>query len=82
MGWQFPNLDQYVIYFVKEVLRWLGDNQYSIYIIGLILSWLKIQAFKTKNVVDDKILTLLIYFFSFQWIKKIKEPEIKDNKGE
>ena len=71
MNWIIPNFDGYVTYFIQEVSRWAGENILTLLIIGNVLQWLSNMAIKSKNVVDDKIISLLIYFFSFKWIKDL-----------
>ncbi len=80
MNWIIPNFDQQILYAIKEISRWAAENFLTILIIGNILQWLKNQALKTPSVVDDKVISLLIYFFSFKWIKKITEPKPEEKK--
>ncbi len=76
MNWIIPNFDQQILYAVKEISRWAAENFLTLLIIGNILQWLKNQALKTPSVIDDKIISVLIYFFSFAWLKKLtQKPE-------
>lgn len=79
MDWYIPNLEPYLVYFIKEIARWIGDNQQTVYTIILILGWLKLKALKTKNVIDDKIISLLVYFFTFKWFFNLKSGIKEDN---
>lgn len=74
MNWFIPNTDPYVMYALKELFRWAGDNQYTLMVILTILGWLKIKATQTKTVIDDKIITYLIGLFKFDWLKKLFKP--------
>lgn len=78
MNWHIPDLEPYVTYFVKELFRWFGDNQYTLYLSAYILRELKVQAMKSKNVVDDSIITLLIYLVSFKWLTSFRKPGQED----
>jgi len=73
-----PNLDPYVIYIIKEITRWIGDNQVSIIILTNILTSLKIWSIRSGRSVDNKIITLLLSFISFDWIKKLTIRGQKD----
>lgn len=81
MGWYIPNLEPYVIYAINEIIRWIGDNPVTIAIILSFFGWLKIEAVKTKNIVDDKIISVIIYFFSFKWFFNLKSG-IKSDVGD
>ena len=70
MGWRIANLDPYLIYFIQEVTRWVGDNAVTILALTAILQKLKSVALKSKNIIDDKVISLLIYIFSLKWMKK------------
>jgi hypothetical protein len=69
MGWYLPDTDPTVMYAINELARWVADNWVTILVITNILTALQWLAFRTKNVYDDKILTLLIYIVSFKWMK-------------
>ena len=71
MNWMIPDLDVYITYFVKELMRWSGDNVLTLLVITNFLALLKVLAYRTKAVWDDKIVSLLIYFFSFRWVKSL-----------
>ncbi len=75
MNWTIPDLDPYITYAWKEVVRWTMANVTTSAIILAILSWLKVQAMKTENVIDDKIITLLIYVFTFSWLSDLQNPQ-------
>jgi hypothetical protein len=74
LNWYLPSCDQYLIYAYKEGARWVGENGWTLLVVSNILTFLKVMALKTKNVVDDKIVSLLIYFFSFKWVKAMMSP--------
>jgi hypothetical protein len=74
LNWYIPDGDKYLIYAYKELMRWGGENGWTILVVSNILAYLKILAMKTKNVVDDKIVSLLIYVLSGKWISALKEP--------
>lgn len=69
MNWYLPNLDPYTMYIIDEIMRWTAENWKTLLVVTNILTSLKVYAMKTKNVYDDKILTLLIYIVSFKWVK-------------
>lgn len=69
MGWYLPDLDPYTMYVIDEITRWAAANWKTLLVITNILTLLKVYAMKTKNVYDDKIITLLLYIVSFKWIK-------------
>ena len=69
MKWYLPDLDPYTMYIIDEIMRWGADNWKTMLVVTNILTALKVYAMKTKNVYDDKILTLLIYIVSFKWMK-------------
>jgi hypothetical protein len=73
LNWYLPNA-VIIEYTLKEVLRWAADNMMPIAIITNLLTYLKIWAIKNNRVKDDKILTWLIGFFTFQWVGKITAP--------
>jgi hypothetical protein len=77
MNWYIPDLEPYFIYAWQEFTRWSGANLFAVLIITNILTALKVSALKSKNTVDDKIISLLIYVFSFKWLKALgeKKPE-------
>lgn len=72
MNWYIPNIDPFIIYTYNELTRWILANPTFIFLVTTILGWAKIQAMKSKNVVDDKIITWLIQLFSFDWLLKLK----------
>jgi hypothetical protein len=74
LNWFLPDWAPFIEYAIKEVLRWIADNQVPIAIITNILTYLKILAIRNNRVKDDKILTWLIGFFTFQWLGKITAP--------
>jgi len=76
LNWYIPDGDKYLIYAYKELMRWGGENGWTILVVSNILAYLKILAMKTKNVVDDKIVSLLIYVLSGKWISVLKEPAL------
>ena len=73
LNWSIPNAN-FIEYAIKEILRWAGDNIGPIAIITNCLTYIKIWAIKNNRVKDDKILTWLIGFFTFQWVRKITAP--------
>jgi hypothetical protein len=75
MHWYIPNVDPWVNYFFLQVMTWIGNNAVTILVIGNILQLLQAMAIKSPNTTDDKIITMLIYFFSFKWIDKLKNPK-------
>lgn len=77
MNWMIPDIEPYLVYTIKEINRWMGANVSGILIITNVLTVLKVYAVKSKNIVDDKIISLLQYIFSFRWLNlatKEKEP--------
>jgi len=83
MDWHIPNIEQYVIYSIKEIFRWSGDNPTAIIVITNTLALLKVWAVKSHRSLDDKIITLLLSFFTFQWVKELttSKDTPKDTKG-
>jgi hypothetical protein len=83
MSWYLPDLDPYILYAWKELVRWTMANVTALALITAILSWLKMQAMKTENVLDDKIISLLIYLVSFSWLPGLAktEPEKKEEES-
>lgn len=75
MNWYIPDLEPYLLYAWAELSRWQGANPYIIGLILGVLGWLKVWALKSKNVVDDKIVSLLIYVFGFKWLKVLTEKK-------
>lgn len=71
MGWYIPDLGPYMRYAITELIRWSADNWDVLLVATNVLTLLKVYAMKTKNVYDDKILTLLLYVVSFKWMKTI-----------
>lgn len=71
MGWYLPDTDPTVMYAINELARWAADNWVTILVATNILTALKVAAMKTKNVYDDKIVTLLLYLVSFKWVKSL-----------
>lgn len=69
MNWYLPNVDPYTMYALDELTRWVAENWKTLLVATNILTALKVAAMKTKNVYDDKILTLLLYVVSFKWLK-------------
>lgn len=65
------NTDPLVQAYVKELLRWSGDNILTIIILTNVLTYFKVLALKSPNVVDDKIVTLLLNFITFKWVGKV-----------
>jgi hypothetical protein len=61
-------------YAIKELLRWTAENVLTIIVITNILTYLKILAIRNNRVRDDKILTWLIGFFTFKWVKALTTP--------
>jgi hypothetical protein len=79
-NWYIPNSDPWVMYVIGEITRWISDNWVTLLVISNILTGLQWLAFRTKNVYDDKVITLLKYFFSFKWLTDIKgQIGTKDN---
>lgn len=72
MDWHIPNLDPYIVYAYNELTRWILANPTFIFLVTTILGWAKIQAMKSKNVVDDKVITWLLQLLSFGWLGKLK----------
>lgn len=72
MSWYIPNTDPWINYVFLQIMTWIGNNAVTILVVGNILQLLKSAAMKSPNVTDDKIITMLIYFFSFKWINKLK----------
>lgn len=75
MIWHIPNTDPYVdlamafvLYALQDILRWSVENVKTIGAITILLGWAKIQAVKSKSVIDDKIITYLQQLFTFQWV--------------
>lgn len=77
MTWYIPNTDPWINYLFLQIMTWIGNNAVTILVVGNILQILKVAALKSPNVTDDKIITMLIYFFSFGWIDKLKNPKIE-----
>lgn len=75
MNWIIPDIDPYILYAWKETVRWTMANVTTVALITAILSWLKMQAMTTKNVIDDKIITLLIYVFTFSWLPGLQTQQ-------
>ena len=73
MNWFIPDLDPYTIYAIQEIFRGTGANGVTILVVSNILSALKVIAIKTPTVTDDKIISLLLYVISFEWLRKIAE---------
>jgi len=65
-------MDPYMVYFIQEVTRWAGDNVITILLVGNALQWLQVMAARSPNTTDDKVVSLLIYFFSFKWLGLFK----------
>lgn len=72
MNWYLPDTDPIVMYCINELARWVADNWVTLLVISNILTALQWLAFRTKNVYDDKIVTLLVYFFSFKWLEGLR----------
>jgi hypothetical protein len=79
LNWYLPGSDKFLIYAYKEIMRWGGENGWTILVVTNALTFLKVMALRTKNVVDDKIVSLLIYFFTGRWITALKDPGTKGN---
>lgn len=69
MNWYIPDTDPIVMAWINELTRWVADNWVTLLILTNILTALKVAAMKTKNVYDDKIITLMLYVVSFKWLK-------------
>jgi len=69
-----PDLDPMVIPFLQELGRWFGANVVTLLIASNILMALKVLALKTESVVDDKIVSFLLYIVSFRWLRDIQKP--------
>jgi hypothetical protein len=69
-----PNTDPIVDYTIKELLRWVAENVITLVVVTNVLTYLKILAIRNNRVKDDKILTWLIGFFTFKWLKNITTP--------
>ena len=82
MNWIIPNTDPWVNYFFLQIMTWIGNNAVTILVIGNILQLIQAAAIKSPNVTDDKIITMLIYFFSFRWVNAIRNPKIDKSKTE
>lgn len=78
MNWYIPDVEPYLIYAWQEISRWQGSNLLTISVILNVLAILKGIAIRSKSVVDDKIITMLIQIFSFGWLRifKTKKEEI------
>jgi len=71
MNWYIPNTEDYVLYAIKEIARWSGDNAVTVLVVTNVLTYLKTWAIKSDKAVDDKIITLLLYFLRFDWLRKL-----------
>jgi hypothetical protein len=78
MNWHIPNTDPYVdlamafvLYALQDILRWSVENVKTIGVITIFLGCAKVQALKSKSVVDDKIITYFQQLFTFQWVVKL-----------
>lgn len=69
MNWYIPDTDPIVMAWINELTRWVADNWVTLLILTNVLTALKVAAMKTKNVYDDKIITLMLYVVSFKWLK-------------
>jgi hypothetical protein len=74
LNWFLPNTDPTVDYAIKELLRWVAENVITLVVVTNVLTYLKILAIRNNRVKDDKILTWLIGFFTFKWLKNITTP--------
>ena len=77
MNWMIPDVEPYVRYIIQEFTRWSGANVLTLTILTNILTILKAWAVKSEKATDDKIITLLLYFFSFKWLKSATETTDK-----
>ena len=71
MNWMIPDVEPYARYVVAELFRWIGANAFFLTIIGNALTGLKVWAVRSHRATDDKILTLLLSFISFAWLKRL-----------
>lgn len=78
LNWFIPNSDPFVDYAIKEITRWAGENLLTITVVTNILTALKVIAIRHNRIRDDKILTALIYFVSFRWLKEWLTPNISE----
>lgn len=69
----FMNTDPMIQSFIKGVMDWAANNILTVTILINVLTILKVYAIKTKNVVDDKIVSLLLYILSFKWLSITKK---------
>lgn len=67
------NTDPIVQAVIKGIMDWAANNILTVTIAINILTILKVYAIKTKNVVDDKIISLLLYILSFKWLSITKK---------
>jgi len=65
MNWYIPNTDPYLLYAYQEAMRWALANPGTVGAIAGAWGILKIWAVKSKNVVDDKIVSLIGNGFRF-----------------
>lgn len=71
MNWHIPDAEPYIRYIIEELTRWGGANALTLTIATNILTVLKAWAVKSNRAKDDKIITLLLSFVSFEWLKKV-----------
>lgn len=74
LNWAIPNTDPAIDYAIKEALRWVAENVITLVVITNALTYLKILAIRNNRVKDDKILTWLIGFFTFKWLRGLTTP--------
>lgn len=78
MNWHIPDIDvSILIYAYRELMRWLQVNIPTILLVINTIASLKIAAYASTKVPDDKITTLLKVYSGFQrlvkWIKDRKK---------
>lgn len=75
LGWYIPDVDPYVLYAIKEISRWIGDNQNFLCLWLALWGWAKVQAMKTRTVVDDKVISWILYISRLEWLRDIRAPK-------
>jgi molybdenum cofactor biosynthesis enzyme MoaA len=71
LTWAIPDAEPFLRYAIEEITRWMGANALTITIITNGLLALKAWAVKSERAMDDRIITLLLSFFSFEWLRKL-----------
>lgn len=69
MNWYLPDIDPYIQYAWRELIRWVCNNTSTFGYFVAFVAWLKIKAIRTENVIDDKIVSLLGYGCKLVWSK-------------